>query len=302
MNIIGGPVEGVVVNRMTGTKVKLAGKTMYLPNSENTYIRQKLTVDQIAAIPKDRYFVAVIESSMPLMSGSDMKKGRSGLPSRKLQRYHGGSKRTIGLIGQIRPDKPSGGIGGTETYDTLIAMAKKVVEFSEQARDEHRVSLRNQKNAPIPDSGIFFKPIDEDALADCIYHVIEHYFGTGDTTKIDNREYKLAQFCVLIHFFFIRIGFLENGSRQAFCLYLIKKVFCGHERFTVRTFNNYANECENVKDSLTHADQQPIDFNAHRKTSGQLLDAFHEIGSAFHRSQYFQQLREQRKRMDSLLI
>ncbi len=51
MNIIGGPVEGVVVNRMTGTKVKLAGKTMYLPNSENTYIRQKLTVDQIAAIP-----------------------------------------------------------------------------------------------------------------------------------------------------------------------------------------------------------------------------------------------------------
>lgn len=302
MDINGGSKKSIVMNRMMGTKVRLAGRTMFLPNSENAFVRQNLTLAQIEAIPRDRYVVAVIESSTPLMSGSDMKMGRFGVSTRKHQRYRmGGNNRVVGFISQKPPDRTIEE-SGTKTYDTIITLLNAAVENTKLARDVYRKGLRNQKDAKIPDSGIFVKPIDEDKLSDCIHQIIDHYFGTGDTTRIDNREYKLAQFCVLIHFFFIRIGFLENESRQAFCLYLINKVFCGHERFTVRTFNNYANQCENVKENLTHADRQPIDFNTHRETSGQLQDAFHEIGSAFQRSQYFQQLREQRNKMNSLLI
>jgi len=46
-----------------GTRVIVAGKPMFLPTRSTPIVVQKLTARQIAAIPRDRYAVAVIEST-----------------------------------------------------------------------------------------------------------------------------------------------------------------------------------------------------------------------------------------------
>ena len=75
MKMIGGPAGGMIETRMLGTKVQMAGRSMFLPKTDVPIVQQ-LTLDQIKAIPKDRFAVAVIEPTIPLMSGAGIKKGR----------------------------------------------------------------------------------------------------------------------------------------------------------------------------------------------------------------------------------
>lgn len=304
MKIIGGPAGGVVPTHMLGTKVQMAGRTMFLPKTDVPLV-QELTMAQIKAIPKDRFAVAVIEPSMPFMSGAGIKKGRGGgMPSlRKQQRFNvGGPKNIFSYVSKMPPDMAQIEVSGTKTFNTIISKLKEVIVDTESVQQTYRMALRNQKNDPQPNSGIFFELINENELADCIQKIIKSYFGTGDTCKIMGQEYKLSEFCVLMHFYFIRIGIMENQTRKPFCNYLQKKVFDGEERFNPKTFNNNANKYQDVEGNFTHADWLPIDFEIRPKTSGKVQDAFHEIGYIFHNSQYFKQLKKQQDRMKILLL
>ena len=75
MDLINGPAGGNVAARIAGTKVRMARKTMFLPNNDVPFVVQKLTMEQINAIPRDRFAVSMIEPSMPLMSSSGIRKG-----------------------------------------------------------------------------------------------------------------------------------------------------------------------------------------------------------------------------------
>ena len=304
MKIIDGPAGGIAPARMLGPKVEMAGRKMFLPNSDVKFVIQDLTLKQIKAIPKDRFTVEVIVPTMPVMSNSDIRKGHGAMPSlRKQQRFPlGGKNDVIGLISKAVADVNPIDAEVTKTFKTLIMLHGQEEETLNKAQELVRQIMRNQKDDPQPDSGIFFELINENELANCIQKIIKSYFGIGDTCKIMGQEYTLGEFCVLMHFYFIRIGIMENQARKPFSDYLQKKVFDGEDRFTAKTFNNYANKYEDVEGNFTHADWLPIDFETRPKTSGKIQDAFHEIGYIFHNSQYFKQLKKQQDRMKILLL
>ena len=304
MDLINGPAGGNVAARMMGTKVRIAGRTMYLPTPDDPILIQDMTLKQIAAIPKDRFFVSVVEVSMPsAMSRTGGKKERY-LPQklRQLQRHHIGARdEIIGLVSKTPPDMSQIETEGTKTFKTLTMLAGMSAEAMNRLESLFFAAMRNQIDAE-PDCGIFYEPIDENQLSECIRVIIKDFFGVGDTCKIVNKEYKLPAFCVLMHFYFIRIGILENKARQPFYLYLLKKVFGNEERFTAKTFNNYANEYKYAEEAFTNVTQLSIDFSRHPTPSGKLLDAFQEIGHVFQKSPYFDELRELRKCMDNWKI
>lgn len=106
-------------------------------------------------------------------------------------------------------------------------------------------------------------------------------------------------FLDIIHIYFIRIGIMEKKARQPFSNYLTKKVFGDEERFTARSFNNYAKSYENIEKDLTDSKGVKFNFEIRPNPSGKpVYDAFHEIGYTFHHSHYFDELRKLRKQMN----
>ena len=120
MDIINGLAGSRVKSRMLGTKVLIAGKKIYLPNSDVPIV-QKLTMAQINAIPRDQFSVSFIEPSMVLKGRSGIKKGRTNLSLHRQQRFHSGG--TNGVIGYINPmplNEVRVEIDGTQTFDIII--------------------------------------------------------------------------------------------------------------------------------------------------------------------------------------
>ena len=101
-----------------------------------------------------------------------------------------------------------------------------------------------------------------------------------------------------MHDYFRRINILENQAHTPFCKYLKDCVLPGMPiTFTSRTFINYANDYKDYEEAFTNPDKLDINFNVHPKTTGTFQDAFHEIGYYFHKSEYFERLRDMRSNM-----
>ena len=164
--------------------------------------------------------------------------------------------------------------------------------------------LRRNPGGDPPSSDIFYKPIDEGKLSDCIKKIIVNIFGDGDKGKICDREIKLVEFCLMMHYYFIRIKILKNTSRQPFCDYLEKYVFPDESKFTSKTFNNYANDDHYKKFAPIFTDESRlyINFKFHPTPDGTLKDFFHEIGCFFYNSPYFDELRDMQKNIDNFKI
>ena len=301
VKFIGGSAGGHVPSRNLGTKVMVAGRSMILPNSEVPYVVQKLTMGQIAAIPKDRFAVSLMDPSMPVMAiAGDRKGGGKSLAIRIRQRHQAtGSKGVVGFITQDPSKMINVGIDSTKEFTALISLINQAAQKSDMLRGKYRALSRTVTETPPTESGIFYAPIDEDELSDCILKIIERFYGTSDSTKIMGTDFKLGEFCVLMHFYFIRIGIMENKSRQPFANYLTKKVFGDEEKFTPRSFNNYAKSYENIEKDLTDSKGVKFNFEIRPNPSGKPVhDAFHEIGYNFHHSHFFEELRKLRKRMN----
>ena len=295
-----GPTGGHGLSRMQGTKVMMAGKSMILPNSEVPYVVQKLTMGQIAAIPKDRFAVSLMDPSMPVMAiAGGRKGGGKSLAIRIRQRHQPGNKGVVGFITQDPSKMINVGIDSTKEFTALISLINQAAQKSDMLRGKYRALSRTVTETPPTESGIFYAPIDEDELSDCILKIIERYYGTSDSTKIMGTDFKLGEFCVLMHFYFIRIGIMEKKARQPFSNYLTKKVFGDEEKFTPRSFNNYAKSYENIEKDLTDSKGVKFNFEIRPNPSGKpIYDAFHEVGYTFHHSHYFDELRKLRKQMN----
>ena len=126
---------------------------------------------------------------------------------------------------------------GTKLHNTLISLAKQISETADSFYDKTLVLSRNQRtDPPEPDSGLFYSPIDDGSMSDCIKKAIAHFFGGKDTCKIVGKEYKPVAFCLLMHDYFIRMHIMKNTTRTPFCEYLLKHVLKEEMQFTSRTF------------------------------------------------------------------
>lgn len=299
------------LTRRLGTKVQMAGKTMYLPNRKVPRVVQKLTLAQIAAIPKDRYSVKVIGPIEPSQVTSATQNHCMLLSSHRANRvrlrYHARLSRTTSLNAskvQTKREKLSAQTDSTKEYTAIIELLSQVRQQVDCIYIDNRKLRRNQKDAPPEDSGIFFPPIDECKLSDCIRQIINQFFGSGDKGRIYGRIIKLVEFCLLMFCYFTRIKILKNKALKPFSDYLAAKVFTDESKFTARTFNNYANDpgFEKVKEGFTNPEKLKINFNHHPEPTGTLQDVFHEIGWNFHHSPYFCELRKQKKNINDFQI
>lgn len=298
-----GPAGGLPHSRTLGTKVRLAGRTAFLPNDNVPFVMQKLTAGQINAIPRDRFAVSVIE--VPTMVGPG-KKGRGGMALKGLQRMRNLTRPSGGVTGFVRV--PSDIItieeDGTKQYTAMVTLIDQIKLKTESLYDTALRLSRNQRNnPPEPDSGLFYAPIDDGSMSDCIKKAIAHFFGEKETCKIVGKEYKPVAFCLLMHDYFIRMHILKNTTRTPFCDYLQKRVLKDEMKFSSRTFTGYAQEHKDAIQDFTDSGKLKINFNVHAEPSGKpLQDAFHEIGYYFHNSKYFKNLREMRDNMKGFMI
>ena len=303
-----GPAGDRALSRMQGTKVTLAGRTAFLPNDDVPFVMQKLTMGQINAIPKDRFSVALIEVPTRMGMVGPGRGGKGNKPIRISYRLKDAGRQ--GSSGAItRFVRATSGVikvedDETKLYTTMVSMLDKMRQATDSFYDKTLVLSRNQRtDPPEPDSGLFFSPIDDGSMTDCIKKAIAHFFGEKDTCKIVGKEYKPVAFCLLMHDYFIRMHIMKNTTRTPFCEYLLKHVLKEEMQFTSRTFTKYAQDHKDAIQDFTDSGKLKINFNVHAEPSGKpLQDAFHEIGYFFHNSKYFTRLREMRDNMKGFMI
>ena len=301
-----GPAGGRSLSRMQGTKVTLAGRTAFLPNNDVPIVFQKLTAGQINAIPRDRFAVSLIEVPTRMAIAGPGRKGRGGVTVKGLQRMKNLSQTGGGITGFVRQSPTSITVNedGTKQYTAMVALIDQIRLKTDSLYETTLLLSRNQRDTPLePDSGLFYSPIDDGSMSDCIKKAIAHYFGEKDTCKINGKEYKPVAFCLLMHDYFIRMHLMRNTTRTPFCEYLQKRVLKDDMTFTSRTFTNYANEYKDVEQDFIDPNRMKFNFNAHPESKGKPRhEAFQEIGHFFHTSSYFKHLRDMRDNMEGFLI
>ena len=246
-----GYFEGLPQPRMQGTRVTLAGRTAFLPNRRVPMVVQKLTLRQIAEIPRDKYAVAIIEpEAMPTFDRRNLRNNRN------IQRH-----RVLACNRRI-----SGNGDLTQEFTTAITLLHRVHQHVETIYYESRKLSRNNNDTPPPGGDIFLVPVDAGKMSDCIKKIVLDIFGNDDKGKICDRDTKLVEFCLLMHYYFIRIKILKNTSRQPFCEYLENYVFKNESRFTAKTFNNHAEKHEKAEKDFTNAERLDINYKKQHQT------------------------------------
>lgn len=237
-----------------------------LPTKDNPIIVQQLTQAQIDAIPRDRFAVAVI----------------------------GPTKLTAPTFFVVPGT-------GEQLFLTFITHLDELKKDGNDIFALIRNHTRNGGDDIPPENEMFLPPIDDNKMSDCIMRVILHFFGNNDKAKVHGYELKLSEFCVLIHYYFLRINVLKKNGRKPFCEYLEKKVFKKKLDFTLRTFNTHANNYDIYK--LADTSALFMDFRYHAPKKEQPLQkVFHEVGWNFHNSPYFAELREMKRNAEKFLI
>ena len=306
---IKGPARGRSLSRMKGTKVTLEGQTVFLPNDDTPAVFQRLTMRQIVAIPKDRFSVSLVEMVEPKVMPTASHKRQGTVTNRKLQKM----KKLVRLASETKVTgyirKPVSTLpidtDGTKKFITIIS---KIDDIKEDAKDLYDINLalsRNQRDTPPePDSGIFFPPIDDGSMSDCIKKAIVHFFGEKKICKVNGTKYKPAAFCLLMYDYFKRMCILNNTTLTHFGDFLQKRVLMKEMQFSSRTLTNYAKEFKDYEMDFTNRDRLKINFNTHPEPgSGKPVhEAFQEIGNFFHTSEYFTHLRELRNNMNKFQI
>ena len=239
---------------------------------------RRLTPEEAAAIPRDRYFV------VPLFSRparADKKKNiyliiqKTEEIYKLLKQYYAES---------LERDGGSGGGGGGDAPKSF---------------------------------DIFHAPIDENKMAQCIYTVVEGFFHDQETCEICKMEFNRAKFCALMRIFFLHCNLLKKESIHPFGNYLEEKVFGGQSEFVSRTFHTYASDHLDVEIKFMDKDYMkdfkfsmhqlppPSDDELKKKPANHpdlLKPAFQKIGKTFQKSNYFKELKALQKTVNSFIL
>lgn len=241
-----------------------------LPDINNPVIRRVLTRREIADIPKDRYVVKMLGP---------------------VKRHHRAMN---------RQDKME------EKIVVVIQLAEQLKKEMKAIRNEYRKKKRKSGSGFIPSTNLFHAPIDEDKMADCIVKIVDDFFHDDDKCTVFDKTYNRMEFCVLMHIFFDYIHILNKKNRLPYSKFLQEKVFTGKSEFGERTYNTYASKDffedfkKEIKDSTISFKNHPI---PPKVPDGKfLLRSFQEIGWAFHHSDYFEELRNLNKKIQTFDI
>ena len=159
-----------------------------------------------------------------------------------------------------------------------------------------------------PPSRIFHRLVDENKMSDCILHIKESFFHDEKECNICKKKCNLYDFFMLVNFYFIYIGILEKDTSQlAFCKYLNKKVFGGNDIVNVRSFNNYTKMEAYKNFAKLLSDKKDIRFDSRpqmsqAKPENFLLAPFQEIGWKFQHSDYFDELRREKNKVQEFVL
>lgn len=277
----------LIIHRL-GDETQLADKTTYLPNPQRPFVVRKMTIDQIAAIPKEKYTIAVGKAVDSLTTRPTIQVYTpKTLADHRRQRFQ--LRKGDNTIAFIRLDSPQDILNenkSTKFYTTLLILKDLIKENGDDFYSYIRGLEKDNDNGWPPDSNLFYPPVDEDRMSDCIMKIFIELFRDKDKCKIYGKEYKVADFCALTHSYFTYIKIIPERSRKPFYVYLEKKVFRKENDFTRESFSNKAKDIDEATKKLN------FNFNFHPQPSGTIKDAFHEIGWFFHNSSYFEELRE----------
>ena len=184
----------------------------------------------------------------------------------------------------------------------VIELAEKAQRTLKHIRQESRRQFRRENSGGgggnPQNSGIFYRIVDEDKLADEIIATIDRYFHGQEKCEICKVELNLYEFCLLMHDYFNYIKILRKESQLPYCNYLKNKVFGGKDKVNVRNFNHYVNNdaFKNFKNVIKTTNDVSFDFRPElprQKTENYLFAPFQEIGWNFQKSDYYKELRRE---------
>ena len=289
-----------------GIKILPPNKIVKLPNKPDSVVVQYLTVRQIDAIPKERYNVQVL-TSMKLAGRDRLKKQRLFMQSyrRHLRRYCDTDVKRIDFAIAKLFDKKQNESNLEELFLTMIKLSEQFQDTVGTFYTGYRkYCLKHGPGDDGPsDIGLFFPPINENEMADCVKTIMDKYFRNQDTCIVCGVQYNMPEFCLLMHFLFQRFKLLKKTALQPFCLFLHKKVYPGKKLFTTKTLNNYAHRkaLQDVKPGFTNQEPMSIDFSFRPvQKESSLKEAFQEIGWTFRKSVFFTKMREQKGNMHDM--
>lgn len=268
-------------------------------------VRGGSAIDGVMAMRGD-----TIMQGVKLMKGAPPGLVGMGKGGRSLSKLVAGGRRAAGGSLPVRVlDGMAGSAGGggrdddgEEKLVTILDIIGKAYTEVRDFRNGYRAKKKGNggdgDDVP-PDMGIFLDPINENEMADCTLQIKDSYFGSNDTCMISGQPCNLTDFCLLMFFAFGRMHLLKNLSRKPFCLFLQQKVFMDKKKPGVKNFNNYANR-ENYQSFEKKLPGLPFDLSIlPSPNNGFHYLACHEIGRAFHNTDYFKLLRTQRTNLKS---
>lgn len=235
-----------------------------------------------------------------LKSPSERERGKPGLRHRVLARK--ALHRKIQESGlPMRARILAKAIGNEERLVAIIDNIKSLVSELEEIHENYRMNNTDNSKSP-RNHDIFLPPIEENKMADCILKIKNDFFGCKKTCTLADKTWNVTDFCLLMFLSFGRMQILRNPSRKPFCLFLQEKVFMGDDLLKVKNFNNYANHA-NYQTLAKELPRLPFDLSIRPSTNNNSsFLACHEIGRAFHKSEYFRSLRTLKKNIDEFVL
>ena len=112
-------------------------------------------------------------------------------------------------------------------------------------------------------------------------------------------DFKLGEFCVLMHFYFIRIGIMEKKSRQPFSTTSGQRKCSATKKGSLQGRSITMRRVMRISKGPNRFKGVKFNFEIRPNPSGKpIYDAFHEVGYIFHHSHDFVELRKLRKQMN----
>ena len=318
----------------------LAGKPLFLPTEQVPVVVQCLTSEQIAAIPKDLFSVDVIGLEHCVESWDVVEKtcdypsdcevgivvsGGSAIDglTAAILRIYAHDERPIQSIdleltapkrqddghacesSVLGVDKIDDGSDEEKRFVVAVELLKEAISIMNDLRSSHRESVMRSigNSTSTPDRGIFSAAIDENLLANAVLNVKNQFFGNNATFMRNGKTYKIMDFSFLTLLVLKRMGIVTNNLRKPYCEFLQEKVFMAKTP-NVRSFNNCANQeaHKRIEELLPKLKFGFLTKTPPDESRNELYLVCHEIGQAFHETDYFKKLRMQKNCLNDFIL
>ena len=202
-------------------------------------------------------------------------------------------------------DYINAGYDEEERFVVVVELLKEAMSIMNDLRTNRRESIvrSGSGSATTPNRGIFSPAIDENLLSNSVLSVKNQFLGNNVTFIRNGKTYKVMDFCFLTLLVLKRMGIIANSLRKPYCEFLQEKVFMAKTP-NVRSFNNCANQKthKEIEELLPKLKFGFLTKTPPDKSRNELYLICHEIGKAFHETDYFKKLRMQKNCLNDFIL